>query len=406
MASIEVVGLGKAYKKYPSPWARLAEWLDPRGRPRHRLHWVLEEVSFAVRPGEAVGIVGLNGAGKSTLLKVIAGVAEPTRGAVRLQGRVAALLELGLGFHPEFTGRQNALLAGQLLGLPAAQVRELLPQIEAFAEIGEYFDEPVRVYSSGMQVRLAFAVATVVRPDVLIVDEALSVGDAYFQHKSFDRILEFRAQGTTLLFVSHDKAAILRLCDRAILLEGGRVALEGEPEEVMDFYNARIADRGTGVVQERLADGRVRTRSGSGEAVIEAVRLFDEAGRALAVVRVGQKVRLEVEIACRQAVGELVVGFMMRDRMGLPVFGTNTFHLGAVRRDLAAGARLRACFALEVNVGVGSYSVTVALHRGDTHVSGNYDWWDHAVVFEVVNADRPTFVGTACLPVAVRWEEG
>ncbi|HNX72479.1 ABC transporter ATP-binding protein, partial [Rivihabitans pingtungensis] len=202
MGAIQVTGLGKAYRQYASRWGRLAEWLLPGARPRHQEKWVLHDISFAVAPGEAVGIVGINGAGKSTLLKLITGTSQPTRGTVSLQGRVAALLELGMGFHPDFTGRQNAYTAGQLIGLSAEDIHALMPEIEAFAEIGDYIDMPVRVYSSGMQMRLAFSVATCKRPDILIVDEALSVGDAYFQHKSFNRISEFAKQGTTLLIVS------------------------------------------------------------------------------------------------------------------------------------------------------------------------------------------------------------
>src|SRR6185295_7263858 len=193
---------------------------------------------FEIQPGEAVGIVGVNGAGKSTLLKMITGTTQPTCGDIQLQGRVAALLELGMGFHPDFTGRQNTFMAGQLLGMQVEEIEALMPEIESFAEIGEAIDHPVRTYSSGMQMRLAFSVATARRPDVLIVDEALSVGDAYFQHKSFSRIREFRKAGTTLLIVSHDKTSIQSVCDRAILLDAGRLAKEGPPEEIMDFYNA------------------------------------------------------------------------------------------------------------------------------------------------------------------------
>jgi len=195
----------------------------------------------------------MNGAGKSTLLKVITGTIQPTSGQVILSGKVAAMLELGMGFHPEFTGRQNVVMASQLLGLSDSEIKDLMPSIEAFAEIGSYIDEPVRTYSSGMQARLAFSVATAVRPDILIVDEALSVGDTYFQHKSFDRIREFRKQGTTLLIVSHDKQAIQAVCDRAILLKSGRLAMEGRPEEVMDFYNASLADyQGQTIEQKKI----------------------------------------------------------------------------------------------------------------------------------------------------------
>ena len=239
--AITVTNLGKAYKNYPDRLSRLKEWLDPQHRPRHQLHWVLQDINFVVRPGEAVGIVGINGAGKSTLLKMITGTTSPTSGSIQVNGRVAALLELGMGFHPEFTGRQNVYMAGQLLGHSVEEITRLMPSIEAFAEIGDYIDQPVRVYSSGMQMRLAFSVATACRPDVLIVDEALSVGDAYFQHKSFDRIREFRKQGTTLLIVSHDKQSIQSICDRAILLNKGKLAMEGEPEAVMDNYNAMLA---------------------------------------------------------------------------------------------------------------------------------------------------------------------
>lgn len=229
MGTITVSNLGKAYKQYPTRWSRLVEWLDPRRKQHHTLHWVLRDVNFTVRAGEALGIIGINGAGKSTLLKMIVGTTQPTVGSVTMTGRVAALLELGMGFHPDFTGRQNVMMAGQLLGYSVDELLALMPEIEAFAEIGEYIDQPVRVYSSGMQVRLAFSVATARRPDVLIVDEALSVGDAYFQHKSFDRIREFRTQGTTLLIVAHDKAAIQAICDHAILLNAGRLEMEGRP---------------------------------------------------------------------------------------------------------------------------------------------------------------------------------
>ena len=205
MSEVQVVNVGKAYKTYPSQWARLAEWVIPNSKPRHTLKWVLRDINFSLQPGEALGIVGMNGAGKSTLLKILTGTTKATTGNLSTTGRVAALLELGMGFHPDFSGRQNVYMAGQLLGLSMEELNSLMPAIEAFAEIGEYMDQPLRTYSSGMQMRLAFSVATARRPDVLIVDEALSVGDSYFQHKSFDRIRQFRMEGTTLLIVSHVK---------------------------------------------------------------------------------------------------------------------------------------------------------------------------------------------------------
>jgi lipopolysaccharide transport system ATP-binding protein len=297
MGTISVTGVGKAYKQYPNRWSRLAEWTLPFAGKRAKLVWVLQDVSFAVGRGEAVGIVGNNGAGKSTLLKLITGTTQPTTGHVSVTGAVAALLELGMGFHPEFTGRQNAIMAAQLIGLTVPEIQALMPRIEAFAEIGDYIDQPARIYSSGMLVRLAFSVATARRPEILIVDEALSVGDAYFQHKSFDRIRELRREGTTLLIVSHDKSAIQSICDRAILLDAGRVTKEGAPEEVMDFYNATLAERERQTVrQERLPGGIVRTSSGSGEATVADIALLDDQGRRVEAIHVGQEVVLEIAV--------------------------------------------------------------------------------------------------------------
>lgn len=405
MGTISVKALGKAYRQYPSRWGRLKEWLFPWGRPRHALKWVLQDLNFEVEPGQALGIIGINGAGKSTLLKMIARTSEPTAGVVETSGRVAALLELGMGFHPEFSGRENAVMAGQLLGLTAEQVQELMPEIEAFAEIGDYIDAPVRVYSSGMQVRLAFSLATAVRPDILIVDEALSVGDVYFQHKSFARIREFRSQGTTLLIVSHDKAAIQAVCDRAILIDGGKLRMVGEPEAVMDFYNALIADREAVAVQQTISEtGVAQTKSGTGEATIASIFMLDCTDKPVRVVRVGQQIRLVVEVCCHEAIPQLVVGFMIKDRLGLPVFGTNTHYLRKTLFDLPAGARPRVVFEFDANVGVGSYSIAIALHENHEHVGKNYEWRDLALMFDVINVDKTGFVGGAWLSVEAQVE--
>ena len=239
---LHVQGLGKAYRQYGSELRRVLSWFSVPVTAQSE-QWVLRDISFSVGPGEAVGIIGQNGAGKSTLLKLITGTARPTEGSVHLQGRIAAILELGMGFNPDLTGRQNAYHAAGLMGFSHDDIDRVIAEIENFAEIGDYFDQPTRTYSSGMQMRVAFAVATAIRPDLLIVDEALSVGDAYFQHKSFDRIREFQKQGTSLLLVSHDKGAIQSICNRAILLEKGRVLRDGPPEEVTDLYNALIAER-------------------------------------------------------------------------------------------------------------------------------------------------------------------
>jgi len=402
MGSINVIGLGKAYKYYPDRWSRLLEWLGPLKAVRHQLHWVLQNISFKVEPGQAVGIIGINGSGKSTLLKMIAGTTQPSTGSVHITGHVAALLELGMGFHPEFTGRENAHMAGQLLGYSGAEMTRLMPEIEAFAEIGDYIDQPVRVYSSGMQVRLAFAVATATRPDVLIVDEALSVGDAYFQHKSFERIRDFRRKGTTLLLVSHDKLTIQSICDRAILLDAGVLAMEGEPDAVMDYYNALLAGhQDQKIHQISTPEGRLQTLSGTGEAVIEAVVLQDSHGQAVEVVNVGQPVRLVVKIRSKAVLPELVIGYMIKDRSGQAIFGTNTFNLGCPITNLVEDQALLFRFEFQANLGAGSYSVSVALHTRDNHIEKNYQWLDLACLFSVVNLDKPSFVGSAWLPPKV-----
>jgi lipopolysaccharide transport system ATP-binding protein len=396
MGTIVVSNLGKAYKQYPNRWGRLLEWVTPGNAKRHQRKWVLQGINFTVNAGEAVGIIGINGAGKSTLLKLITGTTQPTTGSVHMTGRVAAMLELGMGFHPDFTGRQNAFMAGQLLGITSEDIASLMPEIEAFAEIGDYIDQPVRVYSSGMQMRLAFSVATAIRPDILIVDEALSVGDAYFQHKSFDRIREFRKQGTTLLIVSHDKGAIQSICDRAILLNAGHLAMEGEPEAVMDYYNAMLADnQNQEVKQEVRDDGKVQTISGTGEVTVTSIALLDQTGNPLEVLDVGQSVHLVIDVRANKAIERLVLGYGIRDRLGRVIYGTNTHLKEQAIKQVIAGAEYRFDIAFTANIGLGTYSVQTSLSSTDTHLVNNYEWRDLALVFNVININKHYFDGCA-----------
>ncbi|AAZ33210.1 ABC transporter ATP-binding protein [Pseudomonas savastanoi pv. phaseolicola] len=401
MSLLTVKNLGKAYRVYASEFQRIGRWFGISTKPKEE-HWVLKHVNFSIHAGEAIGIVGQNGAGKSTLLKMITGTLQPTEGNVQVNGRIAAILELGMGFTPDLTGRQNVYHAAGLMGFNADRIDEVIKEIEAFAEIGTYFDEPVRTYSSGMQMRVAFAVATAIRPEILIVDEALSVGDSYFQHKSFDRIREFQQQGTTLLIVSHDRGSIQALCNRAILLEKGTVIKDGKPEEVMDFYNALIAEKENATVQLReLEDGSVQTRSGSGEATIGPVTLHNAAGERIEYVPVGESVSLRINAKVNSAIPELVVGYLIKDRLGQPVYGTNTHHMGCKVSDLQAGESLDYSFNFTANLGPGSYSVAVALHTTDSHLSRNYEWVDLTLVFNVVNISQSEFVGMAWLPPVV-----
>jgi lipopolysaccharide transport system ATP-binding protein len=405
MGTISVSNLGKAYKQYPTRWSRLLEWITPGQAKRHTLKWVLQDISFTVNAGEAVGIIGINSAGKSTLLKLITGTTQPTTGSVHMTGRVAAMLELGMGFHPDFTGRQNAFMAGQLLGISSEDIARLMPEIEAFAEIGDYIDQPVRVYSSGMQMRLAFSVATAIRPDILIVDEALSVGDAYFQHKSFDRIREFRKQGTTLLIVSHDKQAIISICDRAFLLNAGHLATQGEPEAVMNYYNAMLADhQNQELKQVPRDDGKVQTISGTGDVTVSSVALIDAQGQIIEAVDVGQAVRLRIEVQVHQDIDRLVLGYGIKDRLGQVIYGTNTDLKQQPLLNVKAGEAYRFNIYFAANLGAGTYSVQTALHSTDTHLVNNYEWRDLALVFTVINIDKEHFEGCAwidpCIEIA------
>ena len=390
----------------PDLWKRMVAgaFLVRRTPKILKEQWVLRNIGFRVAPGEAVGLVGQNGAGKSTLLKLITGTLRPTAGTVEVHGRIAAILELGMGMNPEFTGRQNVYNIAGLMGFTRDRIDRLMPEIEDFAEIGDYFDQPLRIYSSGMQMRVAFSVATAVKPDILIVDEALSVGDAYFQHKSFDRIREFRQRGTTLLIVSHDRSAIQTLCDRAILLERGTQVKDGRPEEVMDLYNALLAERQEQTVEVRRHESGGRRRFPAAGS--------DRRGDSPAE-RVG---RTGGDDECRRtrnpahsspnppALPRLVLGYMIKDRLGQTMFGTNTFHTEQILEDVEAGGLVTYTAAFNANLGPGSYSIATALVSSDTHLINNYEWRDLALLFTVSNHDKPYFIGTAWVPPSIRIE--
>lgn len=394
MSILEVRCVGKAYRHYQSELHRVFNWFGGKFAPTAE-HWVLQDVSFSIEPGEAIGIVGQNGAGKSTLLKLITGTQFPTRGSVTINGRVSAILELGMGFNQDLSGRENVLHTAGLMGFSHEAVLAQMAEIEAFAEIGEYFDEPVRTYSSGMQMRVAFAVATAFRPDILIVDEALSVGDAYFQHKSFNRIREFQQQGTALLLVSHDHTAICSICDRALLFERGRLLKEGIPSQIIDFYNALVAEKEgeNSIQQETLDSGEVRTVSGNKKATIQSIELLSEKGKPVELIGVGDQVTLSINIKVHEFIPELVLGYMIKDRLGRAIFGTNTSFLAAPLNNVTASDSITYLFQFSANMGQGSYSITTALHSGQVHVSDNYEWRDLAFVFEVVNLKHKHFEG-------------
>jgi lipopolysaccharide transport system ATP-binding protein len=397
---LDIRNLKKSYPTYRSNLSRFARWFGMKAEPVSEFRAV-HDVSFQVGKGEAVALIGSNGAGKSTMLKLITGTIRPTSGTIAVSGRIGAILELGIGFNPEFTGRQNIRMAGGLMGLDGSTIERVLPEIEAFTELGDFFDRPVRLYSSGMQARLAFGLATAVPPSILIVDEVLSVGDAYFQHKSFDRIRAFKEQGTSILFVTHSMGDVRALCDRAILLEKGAVLMDGDPSLVTDYYNALIAEREnatSNIEQRRSEQGWSITRSGTFEATIKELRLLDgETHQELAVARVGQRLTIEVVAQFTVGLPQVVLGCLLRDRTGHDVWGTNTFHTGQVAHDVVAGEEIVFHIEFTCDLGPGSYGLSTSLSAHESHVGGNYEWTDNALVFDVVNADRPYFLGTSAL---------
>lgn len=396
---LTVSAVSKRYAAYKSNLHRFASWFGANVTPVSE-YWANRDISFDVKAGEALALIGQNGAGKSTLLKMITGTVRPTQGQITVSGHISAILELGLGFNPEFTGRQNIYHAGGLMGFSQEELSNLMPSIEAFAEIGEFFDQPIRVYSSGMQARLAFALATARRPDVLIVDEVLSVGDSYFQHKSFDKIRQFKDQGTSIILVTHSLGDVRALCDRVILLDKGRVLKDGLPDEVVDFYNAMIAERenakaASSIDQIRGADGWIKTRSGTLETSINKLVLLDaDTAQPVSTARVGQKLMLRLEAWTHTDIPSLVLGYMLRDRTGHIVWGTNTWHTGQVLHDLDAGKAIVFETVFTCTLGPGSYSFSPALVSSDTHLDKNYEWQDNALVFDVVNSEHRIFIGT------------
>lgn len=398
--ALRVERVSKQYRIYERPGDRLTESLT-RGRlKRHREFWALKEVSFEVERGTTVGVVGPNGCGKSTLLQIIAGTLEPTHGGVLRDGRVAALLELGAGFDPEFTGVENVYMNAALMGLSRRETERLFPDIERFAEIGDFLRQPVKTYSSGMYVRLAFAIAASVEPDILVIDEALAVGDAVFQHRCLRRIKEIQERGSTVLFVSHDAAAVRALCSRAILLGAGRVLADGRPSDVLNRYQKIImereeafdeADRAARASEEHQADEDDATltpptysfRHGDGSAEIVGAELLDATRRAVAIVETGEPLTVRVRARFRADVESPVIGFLIRNRHGIHVYGTNTkeqqIDLGAVRR----GEAVEVTFAFDCWLGIDHYSIALAVHSRD---GVSYDWMDGVIFFRVTSA--------------------
>jgi len=389
--AIRAAHLEKRYRLRTGRAPTLKE-LVLRQIPPAEVVYALKDVSFAVDRGKCFGVVGANGSGKSTLLKLIAGTAKPTTGTIDVEGRVSALLELGAGFHPDFTGRENAYLNGSLLGLSRRQTEAAMPKIESFAQLGRFFDAPIKTYSSGMAARLGFSVAVHVDPDVLLVDEVLAVGDEYFQHKCYAKIAEFRGAGKTIVLVSHDIGLIQRLCDRAIWLDQGRVAASGTVRDVATAYHLEVGER---ELRERALRGEVGGRSGSGEIEIVSAKVTGRDGAAKMLLEIGDPASFEIRYRNKSALTDAVFGVYVYRDDGTGIYGTNTM-LDDVAVPLREEGVVR--FAMDsLALLPGAYDVDVAAtDRSDRH----YDYHQKALNFRVVGSSRE--VGTARLPH--RWE--
>ena len=395
--ALRVEKVSKQYRIYERPGDRLKESLT-RGRlKRHREFWALQEVSFEIEAGTTVGIVGPNGCGKSTLLQIVAGTLEPTHGDVWREGRVAALLELGAGFDPEFTGVENVYMNAALLGLSRRETERLLPEVERFAEIGPFIRQPVKTYSSGMYVRLAFAVAACVEPDILVIDEALAAGDAVFEHRCLRRIKEIQERGATVLFVSHDAAAVRALCTRAILLSAGRVVSDGKPSDVLNRYQKIIMERERAFEEseaaarsvegrggdETLAPLRYTYRHGDGSAEVLSAEMLDATRRAVEIVETGEPLTVRVRARFNAEVEDAVVGFLIRNRHGVHAYGTNTLEQQIDFGRLRPGEVIEVVFEFHCWLGIDQYSVSLAVHSRD---GVSYDWLDGVIFFRVTSA--------------------
>jgi lipopolysaccharide transport system ATP-binding protein len=398
---IAVSGISKRFRLYRSPADRLKEIV--LRRPFHTDFQALADISFRLEAGRSLGVIGPNGAGKSTLLKILAGTLLPDCGRIDVanHGRIG-LLAIGAGFNNNLSGLDNIHLSGLLLGMSPAEIAAKRQAIIDFTELGEFIHEPVKTYSSGMQMRLGFSIAIHSEPACFIVDEALSVGDAYFSAKCLRRITEYKARGGSLILVSHDMNAVKLLTDEALLLHRGRIIEQGPPDHVANAYNFLLAKMSDDADPQRVTRNEMRRNDassfGSYEARIESVSVTGQASQG-DVLAAGEDAIISIRLTVgHDPIPDATVGILIRDRFGQDIFGTNT-HLLACSRDLAAHSAYVATFRMPMNIGIGKYSLTVALHSGRDHVQHCYHWFDHVARFEVAGIHGSPFIGIAKLPV-------
>ncbi len=398
---LQVQNVSKVYRLYRRPVDRLTEFLPFTRHHPPTEFWALRDVNLGVERGEVLGVVGPNGSGKSTLLQIVSGILEPTRGRVLSSGRIAALLELGAGFNPEFTGRENVFLNGEILGIPRREMERVFPQIETFAEIGTFLDRPVKEYSTGMYVRLAFSTAIHVDPEILIVDEALAVGDAIFANRCVKKFEELKQRKVTVLFVSHDLGLVKRLSDRAALMVDGRVAAYGSPSEVVNRYVGLVLERqGREHPERELPPGAQggAFRHGDGASRVLEVDLKDAGGGSTRSLEPGPPVTIYVRARAERDLENPVVGVLIRNRLGIDVFGTNTRIEGVDLGNVGAGETFEVEFTFDCLLTGQDYTLTAATQYSDGF---SQDWLDDTISFSVV--DSRDVAGLANFKTKVAW---
>ena len=403
MTAIEVSHLSKSFEIYKKPIDRIKQVVAFNKKTFYQSFWALRNISFSIKKGATIGVLGQNGSGKSTLLKILAGLMLPSEGEVKINGKISALIELGMGFHPEFSGKSNVYLNSALLGISKEEIDAKFDQIVEFSGIGDFIDRPVKTYSSGMYLRLAFSVAISINPEILLIDEILAVGDALFSQKCVKKLREFQEQGTTVLFVSHDMGAIKNLCDEAILLDKGLLVERGDPGDISDYYNALIQKRYAEETKQfsfiqRIEDGeeRKRQRYGNFDAAIIEIRVMNLSGEEIGAVVSGEECIIIVKAIFFENVENAVVGILIRDRFGNDIFGTNTGHHNQNTGPLKKDEIINVAFSLKMDIGSGEYSITAAVHPDKFGFKGHFDWIDRAISIKVLPSE-PKFIGLSKL---------
>jgi len=418
--AVRFEGVSKNYAIYQTPGDRLKELLSPLRRKHHQEFRALAEVSFTVERGQTFCIVGENGSGKSTLLQIVAGILHPSSGVVEVGGRVSALLELGAGFNPEFSGRDNVYLNGSILGLTTRQIDQRYKDIAAFAEIGEFINQPVKTYSSGMVVRLAFAVAIHVDPEILLVDEALAVGDIYFRQRCMRKVHELRSRGITILFVSHAVSDVKAIGDRVLWLDRGRVVDVGDPDAIIARYLAAMVEKDSAYrllkaarVEKRPRAGPVEApeviegipnidhRYGDGRARVIGIGIFDERGRPLHMLTPATRILVRISVRAAEDLPMPIVGFMLRNQLGIDFSGANTAREGYDLPALQAGDIYTVDFYMDLpELYPASFSFSPAIADGTLAGYTMCDWIDNAVALQMSRGESEIY-GFLHLPCRV-----